>query len=144
MTDISLQHWLQPHLYNFFKAKNCTCILTHRDFCEIIVTFLHHVPNSLGQLSQYGGPNSGFGITFTPGVPLRSQYNVLICRFTYRQQSILDVWWRQNNPSVDGQREDKNVPGSMNPLMTPNTLWISLLTSTLFTSTVMFSLPPSL
>lgn len=28
--------------------------------------------------------------------------------------------------------------------MTPNTLWISLLTSTLFTSTVTFSMPPSL
>lgn len=52
--------------------------------------------------------------------------------------------FRQRNQHYDFGSQRWTVPGSVNPLMMPKTLWISLLTSTLFTSTVMFSWPPSL
>ena len=46
------------------------------------LTILHHLMDSLGQLRQYGGANSGSGITWTPGVSLSSQHNIAICRYT--------------------------------------------------------------
>lgn len=123
---------VKPHHHLLVTQVKLQSELWH----DVFVTFLHHFSNGLGQFHQYGGANCGFGVAFTPGVPLGSQNHITICRskITHLDKEInvatLDQRW--------------TVPGSVSPLMTPKTLWIFLSTMTLFTSTVMFSWPPSL
>lgn len=105
---------------------------------DIFATVLHHPSNSLGQLHQHRGANGGLGVAFTPSVSLSSQNHVTICR------STIDRSDKEINVLALDQLVLMALPGSMNPLMTPKTLTILRLTSTLLTSTVMFSRPPSL
>lgn len=66
----------KPHHHLLVTQVELQSELRH----DVFVTFLHHFSNGLGQFHQYGGANCGFGVAFTPGVPLGSQDHITICR----------------------------------------------------------------
>lgn len=77
-----------------------------------MVTFVHHLPNNLGQLHEDGSADRGLAVTFPPGVSLSSQYNSAICTHIHKKKQYIFIQLKsgqKSNVTADSERGEGNV-----------------------------------